>query len=88
MSKCESCGVAWSKHLGITGTCKRVQEQAAEIKRLQAEIERWHKIERERWTGWAQQLFDVKQNAIRSASCNDPQAAATNRAGCGVGKIS
>jgi hypothetical protein len=46
MSKCESCGVAWTDHLGITGTCKRVQDQAAEIERLKAEIkslrESWH----------------------------------------------
>jgi len=37
--KCESCGIEWTEHLGITGTCKRVQDQAAEIERLKAEIE-------------------------------------------------
>ena len=64
MSKCESCGVNWTDHLGITGTCKRVQEQAKEIARLKAKIERMHKIERDRWTGWwAKELFDAKQKA-------------------------
>lgn len=36
MSKCESCGVRWCDHLGITGTCKRVQDQAQEIAKLKA----------------------------------------------------
>ena len=72
MSKCESCGVDWTDHLGISGTCKRVQDQAEEIERLKAEIARLQKIERDRYTGWAQQLFDIKQAAIRSASCNEP----------------
>ena len=38
MSKCESCGADWTDPLGITGTCKRVQEQASEIARLKAEV--------------------------------------------------
>tara|TARA_R110000868_G_scaffold84519_2_gene238207 strand:- start:4263 stop:4454 length:192 start_codon:yes stop_codon:yes gene_type:complete len=59
--KCESCGIAWTDHLGITGTCKRVQEQAKEIAKLKAEIERLHKIERDRYAGWAKELFDLKQ---------------------------
>jgi archaellum component FlaC len=46
MSKCTSCGIDWTEHLGITGTCKRVQDQAAEIERLKAEIERLTKSER------------------------------------------
>ena len=61
MSKCRSCGVDWTDHLGITGTCKLVQEQAEEIERLKAQIERLHKMERDRWTGWAKELFDAKQ---------------------------
>jgi hypothetical protein len=38
--KCTSCGIEWTEHLGMIGTCKRVQDQAAEIERLKAEVER------------------------------------------------
>ena len=64
MSKCESCGVDWTDHLGITGTCKLVQDQAEEIAKLKAEIERLHKFERE-------QIYDFRQAAKHSASCNE-----------------
>ena len=61
MSKCGACGVRWCDHLGILGTCKLVQDQAKEIAKLKAEIERLHKNERDRYTGWAKELFDAKQ---------------------------
>jgi hypothetical protein len=38
--KCESCGVEWTDHHWNTATCKTVHEQAAEIAKLKAEIER------------------------------------------------
>jgi hypothetical protein len=61
MSKCESCGRQWIDREGIIRTCKRNGDQAVEIAKLKAEIERLHKIERERYTGWAKALFDTKQ---------------------------
>ena len=64
MSKCRSCGVDWSEHVGIVLTCETVQSQAEEIAKLKAEIERLHKIERDRWTGWAKDLFDAKQKQV------------------------
>ena len=56
MSKCESCGVNWTDHLGVTGTCKRNGDQAEEIAKLKAEIERLHKIELDRWISIRDQL--------------------------------
>ena len=59
--KCESCGRQWIDHDGIIRTCKRNGDQAEEIAKLKAEIERLHKMERDRWTGWAKDLFDAKK---------------------------
>ena len=40
MSKCESCGRQWIDDEGIIRTCKRNGDQAEEIAKLKAEIER------------------------------------------------
>ena len=32
--KCEACGVKWVDHLGITGTCKKLQELKKYTKHL------------------------------------------------------
>lgn len=60
-SKCKVCGRYWTDHDGIQVTCQRDKEQAEEIAKLKAEIERLHKFERDRWPGWAKNLFDAKQ---------------------------
>ncbi len=59
MSKCKICGRYWTDHDGIQVTCERAQEQAAEIERLKAEIERLHKIERDRFDFWATELLNL-----------------------------
>ncbi len=58
-SKCKICGRYWTDHDGIQVTCERAQEQAAEIERLKAEIERLHKIERDRFDFWANELLNL-----------------------------
>lgn len=41
-SKCQSCGVAWHDHLGITGVCKQLQECKAKAAMLD-ELREWIK---------------------------------------------
>lgn len=36
--KCESCGVPWTDHLGMIGTCRQLQEARAEIATLKAQV--------------------------------------------------
>ena len=38
--RCESCGTSWRKHLGIQGTCAKLQEAEQKIERLQAIVDR------------------------------------------------
>ena len=37
-SKCDACGVAWSEHLGLAGTCAELREALAEIERLRVAL--------------------------------------------------
>lgn len=37
--KCESCGVPWTEHLGIMGTCKRLRESLAREVNYREQIE-------------------------------------------------
>lgn len=36
--KCPSCGVEFIQHLGITGTCARVQELEKRVRELEQEL--------------------------------------------------
>jgi len=79
MSKCESCGIAWTDHLGITGTCKRAQEQAveieqlkAEVERLKAEVERLNNIGRNQWAGWPEALYSGITESLHGHKCHHP----------------
>jgi len=37
--KCESCGIPWTKHLGMEGTCKALQDSLAREANYREQIE-------------------------------------------------
>jgi hypothetical protein len=84
MNNCKSCGIEWTEHLGMIGTCKRVQDQAAEIERLKTEVERLNNIGRNLWAGWPEALYPGMTESLHGHKCHHPKMILCKT--CGTGR--
>ena len=65
---CSSCGVAWTDHLGIAGTCKKLESARGELK----VIHTWAKFRNGEWLV-REHVLDLTRRVLRETEPEKPK---------------